>query len=215
MTPEEAREAIAEKRRLSVFFTDSPLARRMTRTQSSARANLLLPGDEEEYWMLTGNPVHLPRGAYELPTFGRDQQAVAALYLAKRAGVPPPSGLGLLRVVVEKDGVRYMLHERAGVFAEASPARGLPLGSTIELWHPPAPLPIEAKKVESQSEFILRTLREHEFDPMKLPRQRKEGPKQIAWLAAEKNAHLFPGRKAFEHVWEALTRSETICYVPR
>ncbi len=78
--------------------------------------------------------MDLPRGCYGLPIFDGRQQPAVVLRLAAKAAVTSPRGLGFLRVVVEADGVRFMLYERASIFDEkAWPAQGLPVGALVEL----------------------------------------------------------------------------------
>lgn len=133
MTPEEAREAIAGRHHLSVFFVDETPARRMGRASSGV--SLDLPADAK----LIGEVVRLERGAYSLPLIGGRMQVCVIDRLAQLADLDHrPLGRGFMRgVVVERDGVRYLLHESAGTAPDGRPqhrpSRALPASATIEV----------------------------------------------------------------------------------
>lgn len=111
MTPDEAREAIAGTRRVIVFFTDRPLARRLART-SDPKLTISVAANKGEQWTYRGEPEHLPLGSYNLPLIDGSYQPTVVFNLAQLAGISPPRGLGMQLLVVETEGVRYQLCTR-------------------------------------------------------------------------------------------------------
>lgn|SRR5574337_470083 len=212
MTPEEAREAIAGERRVSVFFTDQVPAVRMRRVASDGKppAFSLLPSEPGKTWGLVGEPEHLKRGRYDVPMFEGRQQALVVLALSGLAGVDPPRGLGIQQgIVIERDGVRYLLLEKpAGFLAKPIPAHTFPSSATIDLVRERLEPPPKFARQETR---ILEVLAAMGDDPKTLPSRRgSDGPKGRAWDKVRSERRLFPSRKSFDSAWERLRKSGDI-----
>lgn len=136
MTPNEAREAIAGDRRVSVFFTDEVLAVRMQLNPGGAveSGSWLLPSEPGKTWKLVGEAQYVRRGTYDIPMFAGKQQVYVVMALSRLAHVNYPRGLGILRgIVIEREGVRYLIHERADIYSEPVPACAFPASATLDV----------------------------------------------------------------------------------
>ena len=127
--------------------------------------------------------------------------------LARLAGINRPQGIGfLLGIVIEHQGVRYLLHRSTGIFT-SEPAITLPASATLDV---EKALSKPAKKSGLQAERILAALRELGYDPKNLPPQRKDGPKERAWRLVKGEAHMFQSKNAFDKAWDSLRSSSEI-----
>ena len=204
MTPDEAREAIDGKHSVSVFFAGEVWARRLRNATSSGghpSLSLLLPSELGVTWELVGDPELLPPGRYDIPMFNGRQQALVVRALAKVAEVALPGPGFQLGILIELNGVRYLLHQSISL-AAPTPSRKFPESATLDVVKEP---PLPPKKIVEQGERILVALRTLGFDPQSLPLQRGEGgPKRRAWIEVSGDRRLFPSEKTFDKAWEHL-----------